>query len=326
MILDLHRQGVPISDLARRVGLDGKTGRKYIARGLEPPVYKRRAPGPLVIDGFALYLRERVAAFPGLSGRRLWRDLRELGFAGSYSSVTGFLHEIRPAAAPVFERRFAGRRRGLAGAGRAGGRAARADPVHLPGVAADRGRDQLPAGQREQRQPVLPAGQRPLRAWRDDPDIQPGLLGNGTKCSATAWWRRRCWIVCCTTRRLCRSRDPATACVNTPTSCRRRCADASLPQRRRPSVAAGHRRPTRPFNLTADQPRPTGGISFGAFGVEHARELRAGLRRQAPRPYQKNLGTRPAAAPARQERSSHLPKSRVFRPRSRLYCQFARVV
>ena len=37
MILDLHRQGLSISAIARRTGRDPKTIRKYIARGLEPP-------------------------------------------------------------------------------------------------------------------------------------------------------------------------------------------------------------------------------------------------------------------------------------------------
>ena len=106
MILDLHREGVSISDIARRSGLDRKTVRKYIARGLEPPVYTPRPPRPLSIDGFASYLRERVVAFPELTGRRLWREIRDLGFAGDYTTVTAFLREVRPAAAPTFERRF----------------------------------------------------------------------------------------------------------------------------------------------------------------------------------------------------------------------------
>ena len=37
VILDLHRQGLSISAIARRTGRDPKTVRKYIARGLEPP-------------------------------------------------------------------------------------------------------------------------------------------------------------------------------------------------------------------------------------------------------------------------------------------------
>ena len=106
MILDLHRQGLSVSDIARRAGLDRKTVRKYIARGLEPPAYKPRKRRALLIDGFAPYLRGRLASYPELSGRRLWREVRELGFKGGYTSVTGFLHDIRPARAPVFERRF----------------------------------------------------------------------------------------------------------------------------------------------------------------------------------------------------------------------------
>ncbi len=38
MILELHRQGVSISAIARRTGRDPKTIRKYIERGVEVPV------------------------------------------------------------------------------------------------------------------------------------------------------------------------------------------------------------------------------------------------------------------------------------------------
>ena len=43
MILELHRQGLKVSAIARQTGLDRKTVRKYIARGLEPPTYGPRA-------------------------------------------------------------------------------------------------------------------------------------------------------------------------------------------------------------------------------------------------------------------------------------------
>jgi hypothetical protein len=39
MILDLHRQGLGVSAIARRTGFDRKTVRKGIFGGLEPPVY-----------------------------------------------------------------------------------------------------------------------------------------------------------------------------------------------------------------------------------------------------------------------------------------------
>src|SRR3954452_20399733 len=44
MILDLHRQGLGVSAIARRTGFDRKTVRKVIAGGLEPPAYGPRQP------------------------------------------------------------------------------------------------------------------------------------------------------------------------------------------------------------------------------------------------------------------------------------------
>jgi transposase len=106
MILDLHRPGLSVSAIALQLGIDRKTVRKYLARGLEAPVYGPRQPRPRRIDPFISYLRERVAAWPGLTGRRLWRELRERGYQGGYSAVTDALRELRPPAAPVFEVRF----------------------------------------------------------------------------------------------------------------------------------------------------------------------------------------------------------------------------
>jgi transposase len=106
MILDLARQGLSVSAIARRTGHDRKTIRKYIERGMEPPAYKPREPGPSLIGPFEAFLRERVGRFPDLTGRRLWREIRDLGFTGAYSTVTEFLRGIRPAEPPPFERRF----------------------------------------------------------------------------------------------------------------------------------------------------------------------------------------------------------------------------
>jgi transposase len=106
MILELHRQGVTVSAIARRVGLDRKTVRRYIARGLEPPVYGPRKPRTTQLQQFERYLRERIAAFPQLTGRRLHRELRDLGYNGGYTILTEFLRDIRPAPVPEFEARF----------------------------------------------------------------------------------------------------------------------------------------------------------------------------------------------------------------------------
>jgi transposase len=95
-----------VSAIARTSGLDRKTVRKYIERGMEAPVYGPRQPRHTVIDPFAGYLRGRVSAYPGLTGKRLLRELREMGYAGGYTAVTDFLRDVRPAPASGFEVRF----------------------------------------------------------------------------------------------------------------------------------------------------------------------------------------------------------------------------
>ena len=106
MIIDLHRQGVSVSAIARQTGLDRKTVRRYIERGLEPPAYSPRKPRTTLLDPFTGYLRERVTAYPGLSGARLLRELKERGYGGGYTAVTDYLRDVRPPADPRFEVRF----------------------------------------------------------------------------------------------------------------------------------------------------------------------------------------------------------------------------
>ena len=81
MILDLHRQGAGVSAIARRTGLDRKTVRKVIAGGLEPPVYGPRPRRVTQLQPFEPYLRERLAAVPELTGRRLHRELARAGLS-----------------------------------------------------------------------------------------------------------------------------------------------------------------------------------------------------------------------------------------------------
>ena len=106
MIHDLKRQGLSLSAIARQSGLDRKTIRKYLDRGLEAPAYTPRDPRPCMIDPYSGYLRERVTRYPDLSGRRLFREIRDLGYEGGYTAVTDFLRDVRPPKRPTFERRF----------------------------------------------------------------------------------------------------------------------------------------------------------------------------------------------------------------------------
>ena len=104
MILDLHRQGLTVSAIARQLGIDRKTVRRCIARGLEPPAYGPRPPRQRSTD--PLYLRERLTNVPGLTAVRLCRELCERGYTGGYTAVKRAVRAIRPAPLAPFEVRF----------------------------------------------------------------------------------------------------------------------------------------------------------------------------------------------------------------------------
>ncbi len=106
MILDLHRQGLSPTAIARQLGIDRKTVRKYIARGMEPPHYRPQPRRRRCTDPFLPYLRERLTAYPDLTAVRLQRELRERGFVGGYTAVKRAVQEVRPTPDRRFEVRF----------------------------------------------------------------------------------------------------------------------------------------------------------------------------------------------------------------------------
>ena len=73
LIHDLRRQGLGIPAIARKVGCERKTVRKYLEQGLAVPNYGPRPLQGSFLDPYRDCLRERVRAFPDLSGRRLRR-------------------------------------------------------------------------------------------------------------------------------------------------------------------------------------------------------------------------------------------------------------
>ena len=92
MILELHRQGLKVSAIARQTGLDRKTIRKYIARGLEPPDLRpARAPSkkhrgvPAVSGRASRHFPgpDRRTALARVARARLWRRLYGGPLSGS---------------------------------------------------------------------------------------------------------------------------------------------------------------------------------------------------------------------------------------------------
>ena len=106
MILELHQQGLSVSAIAERTGRDRKTVRKAIARGLVVPKYPPRERRPTLLGPYEHYLRERVAAWPELSGARLLREVRECGYGGGITQLNDFMRAVRPPPVAPFEVRF----------------------------------------------------------------------------------------------------------------------------------------------------------------------------------------------------------------------------
>jgi transposase len=106
VILELRQHGMSVSAIARRTGLSRGTIRKYITRGIEPPAYGPRAPRPSLLAPYEPYLPDRIAAFRELTGSRLHREIRELGYSGGYTAVKDFLREVGPRQSTGFEVRF----------------------------------------------------------------------------------------------------------------------------------------------------------------------------------------------------------------------------
>jgi transposase len=90
-----HQRGLTISAIARQTSLDRKTVRKYI-QAPEFPEQASRASARRgsILDPFKPVLRQRWNEGCRTS-RRLWRELRESGYAGGFTLVNDYLRHLR---------------------------------------------------------------------------------------------------------------------------------------------------------------------------------------------------------------------------------------
>jgi len=101
----LHRQGVPLSEIARRLGRDWRTVKRYVEAD-EQPCY-RRAPAGSMLDPFKGVVDEWLARTPPPQAKRIHQDLvRDYGFTGSYQTVRRYVEEVRPRPPRAPEERF----------------------------------------------------------------------------------------------------------------------------------------------------------------------------------------------------------------------------
>ncbi|WP_343240032.1 transposase [Streptomyces sp. SID12488] len=86
--------GHPLSDIARRLGLDRKTVRRYRDTSRDHLLNSTRDRRPKKLDGFKPFLQQQYAA--GITnGRTLFKQIRERGFRGGYSTLTPYLRTLK---------------------------------------------------------------------------------------------------------------------------------------------------------------------------------------------------------------------------------------
>lgn len=90
---ELHRQGLTIEAIARRVGIGGRTVQRYLAAQTFPERSpRRRSARP--VDAFSVYLKQRFAAGCH-NAAQLFREVKAQGFVGNYTSVWESVHGLR---------------------------------------------------------------------------------------------------------------------------------------------------------------------------------------------------------------------------------------
>jgi transposase len=96
----LRQQGWSISAIARHLGVDRKTVRAYLSGEREPG--RRQRTQPTLNEPFLEYCGVRLADDPHLWASTLFDELVELGFTGSYPSLTAAIraHRLRPHCEP----------------------------------------------------------------------------------------------------------------------------------------------------------------------------------------------------------------------------------
>jgi transposase-like protein len=99
--------GYPISEIARRLGLDRKTVRRYRDTAFDVLLASARDRRNVPLDRFKPYLQAQFAA-GHTNAKELYHQICERGFSGGYSTLSRYVRTLRdgtavpvPAPAPV---------------------------------------------------------------------------------------------------------------------------------------------------------------------------------------------------------------------------------
>jgi transposase len=92
MIREMMENGASVSSIARDIGIDRKTVRKYGSSDKVPAYDGRHRV--LKLDPFKNYIREMIDRYD-LSVTRILEDIREKGYSGGYSILKEFCQPLR---------------------------------------------------------------------------------------------------------------------------------------------------------------------------------------------------------------------------------------
>lgn len=92
MIHTYYQEGMPISRIAKEVGVDRKT--VYRALSQESYQVKERKTKSSILDPYKPYIEERLSKY-NLTATRLFREIKAQGYSGSYDTVKKFVASIR---------------------------------------------------------------------------------------------------------------------------------------------------------------------------------------------------------------------------------------
>lgn len=94
----LHKQGLGIRAIARKLGLSKNTVRRYLRRPIAMPSYTPRPQRPAKLEPFKCYLHQRIeyAKPHWIPAAVLFREIKALGYDGSESHVRAYVGQRKP--------------------------------------------------------------------------------------------------------------------------------------------------------------------------------------------------------------------------------------
>jgi len=92
-VIALHAKGAAIADIARMAGISGTTVYRYLRLGC-PPGRKQYSRRRTPLDPYKAHLLQRWDEGCHVA-TRLWREIRAMGYAHSYTNVSRFLAQLR---------------------------------------------------------------------------------------------------------------------------------------------------------------------------------------------------------------------------------------